>query len=134
MEIVGLQWLRRLPSIVCFRGCFYHERVLDFGQCLFYLCWDDYLMSVLYLISVIKVKVLVLVAQSSPILCDPMGHTLPGSSVHGISRQEYWIGSPFPFPGNLRRRDQTWVSHIAGRFFYHLSHQGSPISVVCYIN
>ena len=22
----------------------------------------------------------------------------PGSSVHGISRQEYWSGLPFPFP------------------------------------
>ena len=24
------------------------------------------------------------VAQSCPILCDPMNHSLPGSSVHGI--------------------------------------------------
>ena len=24
-----------------------------------------------------------------------------GSSVHGISRQEYWIGLPFPPPGDL---------------------------------
>ena len=25
----------------------------------------------------------------------------PGSSVHGISRQEYWSGLPFPPPGDL---------------------------------
>ena len=24
-----------------------------------------------------------------------------GSSVHGISRQEYWSGFPFPSPGDL---------------------------------
>ena len=28
--------------------------------------------------------------------CSP-----PGSSVHGISRQEYWSGVPFPSPGHL---------------------------------
>ena len=28
--------------------------------------------------------------------CSP-----PGSSVHGISRQEYWSGLTFPSPGNL---------------------------------
>ena len=63
-------------------GCFYHERVLDSVQCLFCICWDDYLVSVLYLISVTKMKVLV--AQSSPTLCDPMDCTLPRSSVHGV--------------------------------------------------
>ena len=30
-----------------------------------------------------------------------MDCSLPGSSVHGISRQEYWSGLPFPPPGNL---------------------------------
>ena len=35
-----------------------------------------------------------------------------------FSRQEYWSGSPFHTPGDLvHPRDQTWVSHIAGRFF-----------------
>ena len=38
-----------------------------------------------------------LVAQS----CDPMGCNLPGSSVHGFSRQGYWSGLPFPSPGNI---------------------------------
>ena len=27
--------------------------------------------------------------------------SLPGSSIHGISRQEYWSGLPFPSPGDL---------------------------------
>ena len=33
--------------------------------------------------------------------CCPMDCSLPGSSVHGISRQEYWTGLSFPSPGDL---------------------------------
>ena len=29
---------------------------------------------------------------------DPMDCSLPGSSVHGFSRQEYWSGVPLPSP------------------------------------
>ena len=32
---------------------------------------------------------------------DSMDYSLPGSSVHGISRQEYWSGMPFSSPGDL---------------------------------
>ena len=39
-----------------------------------------------------KVKTESEVVQSCLTLCDPMDHSLPGSSVHGISRQEYWSG------------------------------------------
>ena len=39
--------------------------------------------------------------QPCPTLCDPMDSSPPGSSVHGISRQEYWSGLPFPPPGDL---------------------------------
>ena len=44
-----------------------------------------------------KVKV-----KSRPTLCDPMDsslHQAPPSM--GFSRQEYWSGLPFPYPGNL---------------------------------
>ena len=41
------------------------------------------------------------VAQSGPTVCDPMDCSLPGSFIHGISRQEYWSGLPFPSPGDL---------------------------------
>ena len=34
--------------------------------------------------------------------------------------------------GSSQPRDQTWVSCIASRFFYSLSHQGSP-SFLCYL-
>ena len=43
----------------------------------------------------------VLVSQSCPALCDPMECSLPGSSVHEFSRQEYWSGLPFYPSGDL---------------------------------
>ena len=36
--------------------------------------------------------------QSCPTLCDPMGCSLPGSSVLGILQEENWGGLPFPSP------------------------------------
>ena len=41
------------------------------------------------------------VAQACPTLCNPMDCSPSGSSVHGIIRQEYWSGLPFPSPGDL---------------------------------
>ena len=41
------------------------------------------------------------VTQSCPTLSDPMDCSLPGSSVHGFSRQEYWSGVPLPSPLDL---------------------------------
>ena len=45
-------------------------------------------------------NVKVLVAQLCLTLCDPMDHSLPGSSVHGIL-QQHWSGLPFPSPRDL---------------------------------
>ena len=62
-----------------------------------------------------------LVAQSCPTLCDPMDCSPPGSSAHGFSRQEYWSGLPFPFPGDLPdpgiQAASLLASPLAGRFF-----------------
>ena len=41
------------------------------------------------------------VAQTSLILWDTMDCGPPGSSVHGIPRQEYWDGQPFSSSGDL---------------------------------
>ena len=41
------------------------------------------------------------VAQLCLTLCDPMGCSLPNSSILGFFRQEYWSGLPFPSPGDL---------------------------------
>ena len=63
------------------------------------------------------------VAQLYLTVCDPMGCSLPGSSVHGIfqARILEWVAMLFS-RGSSRPRDQTLVSCIAGRL-YHLSHQ-----------
>ena len=51
--------------------------------------------------------------QSCPTLCDPKDYT-----VHGIlqARILEWVAFPFS-RGSSQPRDQTQVSHIAGRFF-----------------
>ena len=36
------------------------------------------------------------VTQLCQTLSDPVDGSLPGSSVHGFSRQEYWSGVPLP--------------------------------------
>jgi len=54
-----------------------------------------------------KVKSESKVAQSCPTLSNPVDCSLPGSPVHGFSRQEYWSGVPLPSPteepGRLQR-------------------------------
>ena len=56
--------------------------------------------------------------QSCPTLCNPMNCSLPGSSVHGIFQAGIleWVAISFS-RGSSQPRDQTWVSHIASRFF-----------------
>ena len=58
------------------------------------------------------------VIQSCPTLCDPMDCRLPGFSVHGIlqARILEWVAYPFS-RGYSQPRNQTLVSHIAGRYF-----------------
>ena len=50
-----------------------------------------------------------------------------GYTVHGIlqARVLEWVAFSFS-SGSSQPRDRTQVSHIAGRFFYQLSHQESP--------
>ena len=53
------------------------------------------------LVTSLVLNVLCSVAQLCPTLCNPMDCSLPGSSVHGILRQEYWSGLLFPSPEDL---------------------------------
>ena len=56
---------------------------------------------------------LVKVTQSCPVLCNPRDYT-----VHGILQARILEWAAFPFSrGSSQPRDQTQVSHIAGRFF-----------------
>jgi len=61
---------------------------------------------------------LCLVAQSCLTFCDPFDCSPPGSSVHEIlqARILEWVAMSSS-RGSSQPRDQTQVSHIAGRFF-----------------
>ena len=54
-------------------------------------------------------------------LCDPIDWSPPGSSVHEVSRQEYWNGLPFPLPQDLPNPGIKTVSlassALTGGFF-----------------
>ena len=58
------------------------------------------------------------VTQLCPTLCNPMGCTLPDSSIHGNfqARILEWVGTSFS-RGSSRPRDRTQVSRIATRLF-----------------
>ena len=58
------------------------------------------------------------VAQLCPTLCDPLEYSPPGSSVHGILQARILERVAISFSrGSSRPRDQTQVSHTAGRCF-----------------
>ena len=58
--------------------------------------------------------------------CDPMDCSPPVSSVHGISRQEYWSGLPFPSPGDLPTQGSNLGLLHSQVDSLLLSHQGRP--------
>ena len=51
-----------------------------------------------FLLQCMKVNSESEVTQSCPNLHDPRDCSLPGSSIHGISRQKHWNGLPLPSP------------------------------------
>ena len=78
--------------------------------------------------QVINTKVKI--AQSYLTLCDPVGCSPPGSSVHGIlqARIQEWVAISYS-RGSSQPRDRTHVFCIAGRFFLPLHHLGRECEV-----
>ena len=76
--------------------------------------------------------------QSSLTLFDPMYYSPPRSSVHGILQARILERVAMPSSrGSSRSRDWTGISYIsciADRFFYPLSHLGSPCLMVNGLN
>ena len=64
--------------------------------------------------------------QSRLTLCYHMDHSLPDSSVHGFSRQEYWSELPCPPPGALPIPGIKASSPALQADSLPLSHWGSP--------
>ena len=64
------------------------------------------------------------ISNSSP----PHAYSLPGSSVHGISQQEYWSGLTLPSPGDLTQGSNPRLLYLlhwqVGSL--PLYHQGRP--------
>ena len=66
------------------------------------------------------------VAQACPTLCDPIDCSLPGSSVHGFSRQEYWSGLLFSPPGDLPNPGIKPTSPALTGTFFPTESPGKP--------
>ena len=72
-----------------------------------------------FLLQCMKVKSESEVAQSCPTLSDPMDCSLPGSSVHGFSRQEYWSGVPLRSPRlRLNHGSISAIEHLLCAWYY----------------
>ena len=82
------------------------------------------------LLQCMKVKSESEVAQSCPTLSDPMDCILPGSSVHGFSRQEYWSGVPLPSPIYIYIYICAYI-YILFRFFSIIGYYNTLNIVPC---
>ena len=82
-----------------------------------------------FLLQCRKVKSESEVAQSRPTLSDPMDCSLPGSSTHGLSRQEYRSGLPLPSPCRILSRDQQIPPLRVPSAWVSTSHQHVTLSM-----
>ena len=73
-----------------------------------------------------------IVIQSCPTLCDSVDCSPPGFSVHGILQARIlgWVAMPFSRRFS-QPRDQTHVSHIAGRFFTTWATREAQVNFYC---
>ena len=71
------------------------------------------------------------VAQSCPTLCDPIGCSPPGFSVHGIlqARILEWVAISFSRGIFPTQGSNPGLPHCR-QILHHLSHQGSPTGAV----
>ena len=76
-------------------------------------------------------KVTRLSAQLCLTLCNPMDHSLPGSSVHGLLQAKIleWVAISFSRRSS-QPRDQTQVSYIAGRFFTNWATREASVKAI----
>ena len=69
--------------------------------------------------------------QSCLTLCDPMDCSLPGSSVCGFSRQEYWSRLPCPLSGDLPNpeiKPESPMSPVLAQRFFTTRATGKPLA------
>ena len=98
-------------------------------ECVHLLTSQGHIYMHVYLHMCILIVVVVLVAQSCPILRDPMDYSPPGSSVHGILQARMLERVAIPFSNSLLHFRQI---------LYLLSYQRSPfgglqLTSVCFV-
>ena len=76
----------------------------------------------------VRVVCVCLVAQACLTLCSPVNCGPPGSSVHGILRQEYWSGLPFLLQGIFLTQESD-LSILHCRWILALEVDYSPIEL-----
>ena len=71
----------------------------------------------------VSYNMFVCVLSRVQLFSSPKDWSLPGSSVHGYPRPEYWSGLPFPTPGNLPDSGikPTFSVFLAFAALYHLA-------------
>ena len=78
----------------------------------------SFLSVTVFLNSGLNLFSVVLVAQWCPTRHDPVACSPPGFSVHGVLQARILVTILFSTESS-KPRDQTWVSCIAGRFFFN---------------
>ena len=77
-------------------------------------------------------------AQPCPTLCNPMDFSPSGSSVHGISREEFWSGLPFPTPsveiGGIQNTCQFWRRRFCFKLEEIFLIMKTVSGVCCYVD
>ena len=67
-------------------------------------------------------------AQSCLTLCDPMGGSPPGFSIHGISQARILEWVPFPPPGD---KVISLIFNFLGKFYIHSDYDSSKHPHTC---
>ena len=67
------------------------------------------------------------VVQSCPALCDPMGYSPPGTTVHGIFQARILSGLPFPTPGDL---PDAGIKPASPVVLYHSATREPPTDLI----
>ena len=102
----------------------------DFPSCIFRYRWFPLCLSALLFSQTHHARLHAKLLQSCLTPCNPVDHSLPGSSVHGIlqSRILEWVAIPF-FRGSSRLRNWTRISYVAcvgSQVLYDCRHLGNP--------
>ena len=112
---------------IFFSYCLLNLSTSQFGPATFQLL-RSHMWLVTILLGKTNVKV-VSVAQSCPILCDPMDYSPPGFSVHGNSPgKNTEVGSHSLLQGIFLTQEWNPGLLHQRQILYHLSHQESPQS------